>query len=363
MQQPTPLGPTIVLITFPISLALTWLMIHLAQRYRWVARPKADRWHQRPTALYGGVAIVVAFLIGCLAFLANSGIKGIPALNGLLIDGVILFAVGLRDDIRPLNPLVKLVGQVMAIMPFLAGVMIAYPTPLAAVSLPFLLFWMLALTNAFNLLDNMDGLSTGIAVVVGGVLSIYFTLNGLTVFAVLSALMVAACLGFFWFNFRAHGSAHIFMGDCGSMFLGYMLSGLTALGVCPSASTPVAAALLPLLLMAVPLFDTTLVIIRRRREGRAISQGGKDHSSHRLVYAGFSDKQAVLLLHGVCLLFGTLGVLLDLFYSPIFAACLVALGGSSFVAFGNFLSAFTGPGRAAVATPVLDKHLDATPSS
>jgi UDP-GlcNAc:undecaprenyl-phosphate/decaprenyl-phosphate GlcNAc-1-phosphate transferase len=357
MQSLIHSGAGLVLLAFPMALGLTRLIIFLAQRNEWVVRPKADRWHQQPTALYGGVAFVVTFLLCSLIFFAQNGLQSLTALAGLLLGGAILFAVGLRDDVRALNPLVKLIGQVMAITPFLVGVLLAYPTPSAAMAMPFLLFWMLALTNAFNLLDNMDGLSAGTAVVVGGVLSIYFLLHDKPVFGVMSGILVAACLGFLWFNFRVRGHAQIFMGDCGSMFLGYVLAGLTVLGVVPSASSPLTAFLLPLLFMAIPILDTTLVIVRRKKERRPISQGGKDHSSHRLVYAGLTEKQAVLLLCGLSLLFGALGILLEEFNQPILAAFVMLGGGGGMVAFGNYLSGFTGPSRAAVSPVMLDKNL------
>src|SRR5262249_6971892 len=158
-----------------------------------------------------------------------------------------------------------------------------------------LLFWMLTLTNSFNLLDNMDGHSAGVATVIASLLTAYGLTHGAPLVAGLSALIAASCLGFLWFNFRIAEPARIFMGDCSSMFLGYMLAGLGVLSLYRETSAMLPACALSLLLMALPLFDTTLVIVRRKREGRAISQGGRDHSSHRLVYAGLSEKQSVLL--------------------------------------------------------------------
>ncbi|MCS6777272.1 MAG: MraY family glycosyltransferase [Chloroherpetonaceae bacterium] len=352
----------VIVLTCCLSLAITRLIILLAHRYGWVARPKQDRWHQKPTALYGGVAIVVAYIAGSSMMVPQiQGVAG-PALAGLLIGGVTLFGVGLRDDVRALNPLVKLLGQVMAVMPFLVGVMITDSSPRVALSTPLLMLWMVGLTNAFNLLDNMDGLSAGTAVVVGGVLTFYCILAHLPGYALLSAVLIASCLGFLWFNFRPYGNAQIFMGDCGSMFLGYMLAGLTVLSVCPSASTPLAGALVPLFLMAVPLFDTCLVIMCRRREGRAISQGGKDHSSHRLVYAGFSEKQAVLLLHGLSLLFGATGLFISFFHNPVIAISLLVLGISGLIVLGNFLSGFTGAMPTVLPAARAEQRLDVLPS-
>lgn len=359
MQPLISSGAGLILLAFPLSLILTYLVIVLAQRNEWVVRPKADRWHQKPTALYGGVAIFSTFTLASLLFFASNQARENAQVTGLLLGGAILFAVGLRDDIRPLNPLVKLVGQVMAITPFLVGMLLAYPTPATAVFMPFLLFWMLTLTNSFNLLDNMDGLSAGTAVVVGISLSVYFRLHELFHYAVLCGLLIAACLGFLWFNFRVKGNAKIFMGDCASMFLGYTLAGLMALGVVPSASTPTTALMLPLLLMAIPIFDTAFVIVRRKREHRPISQGGRDHSSHRLVYAGLTEKQAVLALHLLSLIFGLMGILLEEFYRPVFAALILLGGVGGLFALGNYLSLFRGPREAAVSAQALEKNKDA----
>jgi len=270
-------------------------------------------------------------------------------LYGLLAGGLILFCLGLRDDVQPLNPLVKLIGQMVSIMPFVVGAGLAFTSTTFIVSIPLVLFWVLSLTNSFNLLDNMDGLSAGTAAVVGGVLTCYSFRHGERMTGALSALVMGACLGFLWYNFRVKGPAKIFMGDCCSMFLGYMLSGLAVIAFCPILPEPflqrAAQCLLPLLIMCVPLFDTILVIIRRKMEGRAVSQGGRDHSSHRLVYAGCSDKQAVLLLWGVSLLGGSAALVLDRMRSPLFplsTGLTLLLGAIALTAFGVYLSRFTG---------------------
>ena len=199
----------------------------------------------------------------------------------------------------------------MSVTPFLVGAGLAFTSAVFVLSIPLVLFWMVAMSNAFNLLDNMDGLCAGTAVVVGSVLAAYCFLHtsvGFHATGALCALTAASSLGFLYHNFRRKGSARIFMGDCGSMFLGYMLSGLAVIAFCPTASTTIlngaAHCALALLVMALPILDTTLVIIVRKREGRAISQGGKDHTSHRLVYAGFTERQAVFILYGVSLLGG-----------------------------------------------------------
>lgn len=333
--------------TMVASLLLTRIVIAVARKRKWLAQPRFDRWHERPTALYGGVAIFAAFALGAAAMARWPGYHDPYDILGLMVGGLTIFLVGLRDDIKPLNPLVKMAGQVLAITPFLVGGLLTYKAPAVTdfiIGLPVTVFWMLALTNAFNLLDNMDGLSAGTGAIIGLSLAAcaYFGTPPAPLAGMLSAVMAAACMGFLWFNFRPGRSAQIFMGDCGSMFVGYMLAGLTIVGVFRCAPDRMTAAALPLLIMALPIFDTTLVIIMRRREGRAISQGGRDHTSHRLVYAGLNEKQAVLVLYAVSALVGATAALLMAVPNPKIAA--VVLGCSTVVMtlFGGYVSRYSG---------------------
>lgn len=329
-----------------LSVALTRTVIGLAHRYGLVARPKADRWHQTPTALFGGVAIVATIAAGWLLMLSNPVYAGRYDLFGLLAGGLIVFLVGLRDDARPLPPKVKLMGQIIAAIPFLWGIgrLYTYGWAAFAMSVPVLLLWMVGLTNAFNLLDNMDGLCGGTAAIVGIVLTLFCLLHRLPETGLLAALIVAGCLGFLIFNFRIwqkEPAARIFMGDCGSLFLGYMLAGLTIIAVSNSQTDKTGAVALPLLIMALPIFDTTLVSIIRRLEGRAISQGGKDHSSHRLVYTGLTPKQAVLVLHAISLVGGVAAICVAKLHDPPVTVVTAALYAIGLFGFGVFLSRFS----------------------
>lgn len=350
------------LCTILVSVGLTQLVIVFARRFQLIAKPKADRWHETPTALYGGVAIVTAFLLVSLWVLGRYMPTRSYELAGLFVGGIFLFALGVRDDMIPLNPLVKLLGQVMAVTPFLIGVALAHNSPLYVFAMPAILLWMIALTNAFNLLDNMNGLSAGTAAAVGSVLSLYTFLHGDPLTGLLSALLAASCLGFLYFNCRFASPAHIFMGDCGSLFLGYMLAGLTILGVFHPISAPIESITIPFLLMALPIFDTLLVIVRRKREGRAISQGGKDHSSHRLVYSGLSPKKAIFALYSVSLLCGGIGLICERFNHPMLLPFLVVGVAIILGYFGSYLSRFTSPQPAKAAPPLRESALDANPT-
>ncbi len=159
------------------------------------------------------------------------------------------------------------------------------------------LLWLVGMTNAFNLLDNMDGLAASLA----GIAFVFFAIDAVTIhpndtILALSLAGALSCAGFLPFNLRPHGKALIFMGDSGSQVLGFMLAALGLSASWKVAGTTVATLLLPVLVLAVPILDTTLVTIARLLEGRPISQGGRDHSSHRLVRFGLSEKYAVLLL-------------------------------------------------------------------
>ncbi len=332
-----------LLASFPLSLALTRVMIGVAQKRQWVVKPKADRWHQKPTALYGGVAIVLAFLLSGLAFLPRMLENARYDLVGLLLGGLAIFLVGLRDDIKPLNPMVKMVGQAMALTPYLVGMVLTHKATLYILGLPLVVFWTLALMNSLNMLDNMDGLSAGVSAIFGGLIAVYGGEIGSTFVLGLGLLLALSCLGFLCFNLRAKGNAQIFMGDCGSMFLGIMAAGLTVSGV--SISTPLLAnkILIPLLLLAVPLFDTSLVVWIRKREGRSVSQGGRDHSSHRLVYTGKSEKSAVGLLFGLEALVGAAALLIEHSQNPTLTLALFAVTVTGFRLFAIYLSRFSQP--------------------
>ena len=336
------------IITLLLALGLTWSMIKLAPSRGWVEKPKLDRWSKSPAVLYGGVAIVLSFIMGCviLALLPSFGLMDHSEMIWLIVGGLCVFAVGLRDDAKPLNPLVKLVGQIASIMPFVIGVGLKFPLIPFVFLMPIIVFWMLALSNSFNLLDNMDGLCAGSSAVVGISLCVYGAYTGQHALCLMSILVATSCLGFLYFNFVPKSPAKIFMGDCGSLFLGYMLSGLAVLAVYPSGKISVlegvAKAIPALLIMALPLFDTTLVVLIRKREGRAISQGGRDHSSHRLVYAGQSEKRAVIILYGLGLLGGIAAVLLSVSGMPYLSFAALALEIVLLIRFGLYLNGFSG---------------------
>ncbi len=293
------------IFSFALSLSLTYIVKKTALRYGKVAAPREDRWHSAPTALFGGVAIYLSFLITALIFVPPT-----KEFLGILAGGTFIFIVGVIDDFRSIKPYTKLITQmVAAIIIIFFGITIEMFTP-TIVTVPLTVLWIVAITNAFNLLDNMDGLSAGIAFITATVLAIVSGIQGSWELATISIIIAGISLGFLRYNFNP---ASIFMGDCGSMFLGFVIGALSIMGTSQHASNLVVTMAVPVLVMAVPIFDTLLVTVMRQLTGRAVSQGGKDHTSHRLVILGLSEKQAVLLFYTLSIITGTIAIIYPYF--------------------------------------------------
>jgi UDP-GlcNAc:undecaprenyl-phosphate/decaprenyl-phosphate GlcNAc-1-phosphate transferase len=269
-----------------------------------VAKPRSDRWHSRPTALFGGVAIFLAFLLSYLAGRAAGAAASVSPLLVLCAAG--MFLLGLVDDIVRLKPYAKLVAQIV-----IAAIVTTQGMRLHWLNSPVLdqaltMFWLVGITNAINLLDNLDGLAGGVAVIAALFLVYFCHASGQHGDAVMAATFAGAVLGFLVFNVNP---ATIFMGDCGSLFLGFMLGGLATVTNAVGTRQNVMAVLsIPVLLLLIPIVDTTLVTLSRKLNGRKVSQGGRDHTSHRLVALGFSERAAALVLWVLAASFGFLAV-------------------------------------------------------
>lgn len=294
---------------FILSAGITPLIRLLAIKNQWIAKPKADRWHKRPTALMGGIAIFLAIVlplvyISDITSLFHHTIPTIDSLGtpsigaAILIGSVFLFFLGLYDDLRSIKPHNKLIAQIIvASMVVFLGFRIQW---FASQTLDTMatLFWIVGLTNAFNLIDNMDGLCAGVGVVAS--LSLALLFYPLAHESLLVAMILAGAMGgFLIYNFNP---AKIFMGDCGSLVIGFSVSVLSLQYSQVSSVYPppaLARFAVPILILLVPILDTTLVTFIRLLSGRKASTGGRDHTSHRLVLIGFSEKKAVLYLYGV----------------------------------------------------------------
>jgi UDP-GlcNAc:undecaprenyl-phosphate GlcNAc-1-phosphate transferase len=296
-----------------------------ARKVGLVARPREDRWHQKPTAMLGGAAIYAAFFVGYAIFGPRAA-----SVYPILCAGTLLFATGLVDDIVQIKPYAKLVIQLIA-----AATMVYFGLHLPWVDYQWVndvltIFWLVGITNAINLLDNMDGLAGGVSVISCVFLTLTFLLEGQAEMALLPALLGGAALGFLAFNFSP---ASIFMGDCGSMFLGFMLSGAALLSDTGRFRHLTSVLMTPVLILMIPIFDTCVVTMTRKLSGRPISKGGRDHTSHRLVALGMSERRAVMMLYVFAAASGALALMVKLLETtvalalvPVFALLIIFLG-------------------------------------
>jgi len=284
------------------SLICTLAVRTIAVRKGYVAKPKSDRWHKRPTAMHGGIAIFAATSVTYLALVPITS-ESLVVMGG----AAFLFVVGLVDDLISVRPYQKLIGQLIG-----AGILVlsGLKLPLTGfevVDIWITVFWVIGITNAINLLDNMDGLAAGISAIAAFSLALNFSTNGLTNELLLASAFIGSLIGFLVFNFNP---ASIFMGDSGSMFIGFLLSGSVLLNQVGGRSRGIAAILaVPVMILFVPIFDTTFVTVLRKLWGRKASQGGRDHTSHRLVALGLSERNAVLMLYGFAVVSGSLALL------------------------------------------------------
>ncbi|MBK8465478.1 MAG: hypothetical protein IPL32_06570 [Chloracidobacterium sp.] len=285
-----------------VSILCTLGVRSFAVRYNFVAKPKSDRWHKRPTAMFGGVAIFIATAVVYFSLVQLSG-KSLVVFSA----GAFLFIVGLLDDILNIRPYQKLIGQLIGAGALVLSGLKLPLTGFEIIDIWITVFWVIGITNAINLLDNMDGLAAGISAIAAFSLAMNFAANGLTNELLMTSALIGALIGFLVFNFNP---ASIFMGDCGSMFIGFLLSGVVLLNQVGGRSRGIVAILaVPVLILFVPIFDTTFVTVLRKLWGRKASQGGRDHTSHRLVALGLSERTAVLMLYGFAVVAGVLALL------------------------------------------------------
>ena len=304
--------------SFLISLLMTPVVRLVAINNGWVARPREDRWHKKTTALMGGIAIfcgigIPLLMVGNVHTLwqrfAVPGSSGdLPDIAIVILGGAtILFLLGVIDDFYSLKPQSKLIGQIIvsSVVVFL-GFRLNWFVSMTLDTMVTLI-WIVGITNSFNLLDNMDGLCAGVAMVAAFALAVLY--SGHDASALTVALVIGgACGGFLVYNFNP---ASIFMGDCGSLVIGFALAVLSLYHGEFATDNPLSAVTVPLLILMVPLLDTTLVTIIRLLSGRKASTGGRDHTSHRLVLMGFSEKSAVLCLYGIGTISGLAGIIVS----------------------------------------------------
>ena len=303
------------LLTFGIallaSLALTVPIRHLALRYGMVDHPGPRKVHVKPIPLLGGIAIYFGFVLAVLLTLHAAAQQQIL---GILAGATLLAIVGFLDDGGLLHHQVKLfIGMPVAALFLIASGIRAQlfsqflpGTAGTVLDVCFTIFWVMGITAAFSILDHMDGLCAGIAAVAAMFFTISAGLSGQTMVRTLGAATLGAALGFLRWNFNP---AKIFMGDGGAMFLGFLMATL-GLKVRPEGAQFPASWIVPILILGVPIFDTTMVSISRARRGLLpFTSPGKDHTAHRLSNLGLGPRGAVLVLYFMAAWLGALAVL------------------------------------------------------
>lgn len=287
------------LVAFVTALVLAYVLTpsvkKLAIKLGALDKPDARKVHKHPIPRMGGLAIYAGFMVATLISMHMS-----LEIIGILVGGTVILIVGIIDDMIQLQAKVKLAGQIVAAaILVLFGVQIEWLTnPFGDLiyfdylSIPITIFWVVGLTNTVNLIDGLDGLAAGVSTIAALTILLVALQQNFLVVAVLTAALAGGAVGFLQYNFNP---AEIFMGDTGSMFLGYMLAAISILGAVKSAAT--IALVVPIVALGLPIMDTTFAIIRRYNSGQPIFKPDKGHLHHRLLAMGLTQKQAVLLMY------------------------------------------------------------------
>ena len=299
------------LIAFGIALAVS---LFITPGVMWVAgrtgaydAPDARKVHEHPIPRIGGLGIYIAFMAAVLLEIEHG-------ILGILAGGTVIVLVGLIDDYKNLPAKVKLLGQITAaaVTVVLFDVRIDFITDpfgdyiyLEFMAIPATIFWIVGITNTVNLIDGLDGLAAGVATIASMTIFLVSLQFGFEPIAVLTAALAGSAFGFLYYNFNP---ARIFMGDTGSMFLGFILAGISVFGAVKSAAT--IALIVPILALGLPILDTTFAIVRRKRAGVPIFKPDRGHLHHRLLDLGFSQRQAVLLMYVISALLGLAAIAL-----------------------------------------------------
>lgn len=293
--------------TFLVALAVTFVLTpvvkNFAIRIGAVDKPDARKVHHGLIPRLGGLAIYTGFMVSVIATIGFT-----YEMVGIMVGATFLIAVGIADDVYSLPPKVKLLGQIIAaaIPVVIFNINIEWiDVPRLGIvylpeiiSLPLTIFWIIGFVNTVNLIDGLDGLAAGIATIASIAIALLAFQMGQWVAAAAMIAMTGACLAFLQYNFNP---AKIFMGDTGSMFLGYIISAVSVMGSMKTVAT--AVLIVPLLALTVPITDTLLAIVRRKSSGVPIFSPDKNHLHHRLLAKGLNQKQVVLVMYALTAFF------------------------------------------------------------
>ena len=325
-------------VGFAISFAATPIVKSFAQKVGAIDVPRdARRVHDHPIPRMGGMAIFLGFLISVLLFVDIS-----RPVRGILLGAVLIVACGAIDDVVSLNAWIKLAVQVAAAIVAVAhGVVIeVFRNPnifsenealvLGALAVPVTVIWIVGITNSVNLIDGLDGLAVGVSTIASTTMFVVALLVSEGNVAVILAALMGACLGFMPYNLNP---AKIFMGDAGSLLLGYVLSTVSVVGMFKFYA--IVTFVVPILALALPLFDTLCAIIRRLLRGQSPMHPDRGHLHHRLIDMGLSQKQAVAVLYSISAVLGLCAVVLAT--TGVVRICMVVVAALAAVAVGIFV--------------------------
>ena len=314
---------------FCLTLAVTPLVRRFALLAGYVDKPAGDRWGQRVVPRLGGVGLFVAVVTATLALLRLDRV-----LIGVLVACSLVFVLGVVDDLHRLRPYTKLFWQLavgcVLVMWGIRIELVRWPW----LSIPLSIFWFVLVMNAFNLLDNMDGLAAGVGAIAAAFCAFHAALAGQWTVAMMAAIIGGACLGFLRYNFPP---AKIYMGDSGSHLLGLSLSAVALLGTWHRSTQLISIMAVPALVLAVPIFDTCFVTLQRLTHRQHPFQGGRDHVSHRLAILGLSARQTVLVLYAVSGILGGIS-LWSIRLSPLGTAVVWLLTLTTVILLGTYLA-------------------------
>lgn len=289
------------IVSFLITILFVPVVKRIALKYNIISYPKIDRWHKKPVPLFGGLAIYISTILSFI-FFSRWDIHTVI----IVVGGTVVFILGIVDDLKHLTPSVKLIVEI-AVAAFIIAFGLKWDiTGNVAFDIIITIIWAVGITNAFNLLDNMDGLSAGIAGITGIVILLCLFKSTQSSTAVLLASLIGSALGFLIYNFNP---ASIFMGDSGSLFIGFMLSSIVLVPEIKLPGQLLQVIIIPVLIFLIPIFDTSYVVLTRKLAGLEVMKGGKDHTSHRLVRVGMSERGAVLVIYSITILSGILAYL------------------------------------------------------
>lgn len=301
--------------TLAVVLLITPFVIKFAEKTGALDVPDSRKVHKKPIARIGGFAIYIAFTaVIFIYFYINDLLT--KEIMGLIVSGSFIFFVGVVDDYKNIPAKVKLLGQIVAALIFALGfdVKIEFISDpfgdylfLEEFAVPVTVLWLVSLTNTVNLIDGLDGLAAGVSAIACFTLFLVAMEQNVFLVSFLTAALLGSALGFLYYNFNP---AKIFMGDSGSMFLGFILAGISVIG--PTKSAAALSLIVPMLALGLPIMDTAFAIIRRKRAGIPIFKPDRGHLHHRLLDLGLSQKQAVLLMYVISALLGLVAILLTL---------------------------------------------------